>query len=100
MSNYNKLTSAETERLALLAEECGEVVQIVGKVLRHGYDNANPKDPEYITNREKLVTEIGDLLVVLNYIFEAKDITEEDVEKRIEFKKVEIKKWLHHQEEE
>ena len=97
MSNYNKLTSAETERLALLAEECGEVVQIVGKVLRHGYENVSSKDLEYITNREKLVMEVGDLLVVLNYLFEANDINSEAVEKRVEVKNVEIKKWLHHQ---
>ena len=33
---FNGLTPAEAERLALLMEECGEVVQIIGKVLRHG----------------------------------------------------------------
>ena len=37
MNNFNQLTPAETERLAILAEECGEVIQAVGKILRHGY---------------------------------------------------------------
>jgi hypothetical protein len=37
--SFNQLTDAEAERLALLAEECGEVVQVIGKILRHGYES-------------------------------------------------------------
>jgi hypothetical protein len=32
--NFNKLTPAETERLAWLIEECGEVVKAGSKILR------------------------------------------------------------------
>ena len=32
------LTDAQRERLARLLEERGEVQQIIGKVLRHGFD--------------------------------------------------------------
>lgn len=35
MENFNGMTPAETERLAILVEECGEVVQIGMKILRH-----------------------------------------------------------------
>src|SRR5579872_899269 len=37
-----RLTPAQIERLALLAEECGEVMQAVSKILRHGYESRNP----------------------------------------------------------
>ena len=43
--HFNKLTPAEDERLAMLAEECAEVIQIVSKIQRHGYDSWHPDDP-------------------------------------------------------
>ena len=97
MDNYNKLTPAETERLAILAEECGEVLQSIGKVLRHGYSNYSPFTPTE-TNRDSLSMEIGDALVAISYMVEAGDISENDLERRIEEKRDKIKKWLHHQE--
>lgn len=65
MSNehFNRLTPAQAERLAMLAEECGEVIQIIGKILRHGYDSHHPNDPR-TTNRELLGRELTDLLAV------------------------------------
>lgn len=61
--HFNKLTPAEAERLAMLAEECGEVIQIIGKILRHGYDNYHPADPN-TTNRRLLEREVIDVLGV------------------------------------
>ena len=55
------MTEAERERLAMLAEEAGEIVQIIGKILRHGYESYHPDDPEKITNREHLIRELRDL---------------------------------------
>jgi len=62
-SNFNGLTPAETERLAMLAEEAGEIVQAVGKILRHGYEGFHPDNPG-ITNRGLLENEIADLHAV------------------------------------
>lgn len=42
MKNFNGLSPAETERLALLSEEMGEVQQAIGKILRHGYESIHP----------------------------------------------------------
>lgn len=43
MSDFtNNLTAAEQERLAILAEEMGEALQIIGKIIRHGYESYNP----------------------------------------------------------
>ena len=61
--HFNQLTPAEAERLAMLAEECGEVIQVVGKILRHGYDSHHPDNPK-VTNRQLLGRELTDLLAV------------------------------------
>ena len=36
------LTLSRLERLALLLEELGEAQQVIGKILRHGYDSRHP----------------------------------------------------------
>jgi len=59
-NHFNKLTPAEAERLTMLAEECAEVIQVVGKILRHGYDNYHPDDPSR-TNRDLLARELTDV---------------------------------------
>lgn len=50
--------------LALLAEECGEVVQIVGKTFRFGWDSYDPVSG--ITNHDLLHSEIGDVLAAVD----------------------------------
>ena len=64
MGHFNKLTPAEAERLAMLAEECAEVIQIVGKILRHGYDSYHPVNPR-VSNRDLLAKELRDVNAVL-----------------------------------
>lgn len=72
MKHFNNLTPAEAERLAMLAEECGEVIQVVGKILRHGYESYHPNDlfnghpkPGAENNRDLLANEVCDLLAVV-----------------------------------
>jgi len=62
MSHFNGLTPAEAERLAMLAEECGEVIQAVGKILRHGYESKHPDTG--VTNRDHLTKEMDDVMAV------------------------------------
>ena len=57
MTERSGLAPDELERLAFLAEECGEIVQAIGKIQRHGYDNTNPDEPAGRTNRERLAKE-------------------------------------------
>lgn len=96
MEHFNKLTPAEAERLAMLAEECGEVIQIVGKILRHGYDSYHPADPN-TTNRDLLAKELRDVNAVLQAMsrFELKDYSVQDWidvwERKLQY--------THHQEE-
>ena len=60
--NFNGLSPAEAERLAILAEEMGETIQEIGKILRHGYESRWPDDAP--TNREKLEVELGDIACI------------------------------------
>lgn len=95
--NFNKLTPAETERLACMSEECGEVVQEIGKVLRHGYEDRSPHDPECMTNRQNLEKEMGDVLYWMIEMAKAKDVSIDNIFEYVEAKQKKVGKWLHHQ---
>ncbi len=71
----NGLNDAETERLALLGEECAEVSQKIGKILRHGPKSRNPDVAGSPTNREDLEHEIGDLLWVVDLMAHCGDVS-------------------------
>jgi NTP pyrophosphatase (non-canonical NTP hydrolase) len=95
MEHFNRLTPAEAERLALLAEECAEVVQAVTKILRHGYDSVHPVSEE--GNRETLERELGDLDGALNLMLDAKDVSANRIKRFAEAKYRNVAQYLHHQ---
>lgn len=96
---FNRLTNAEAERLAMLAEECGEVIQVIGKILRHGYTSCNPNDPNMTTNWALLKGELNDISAIVHGMITAGDYREEDftieMPEKIWQKKL---KWTHYQE--
>lgn len=65
---FNDLSFAEAEGLALLAEECGETVQAIGKLLRHGAWSTHPDSPEGPNNLDNLCKEIGDVLAAVDIL--------------------------------
>lgn len=93
----NGLTAAEAERLALLLEELGEAQQVIGKVLRHGYESVNPLYPESDTNRARLENELGDVLVAIDFLLDYGDIEQWRLDDRKRVKHHRIWDWLHHQ---
>lgn len=93
---FNKLSDAESERLALLAEECGEVVQVVGKILRHGYESRNPVKADAETNREMLEKELGDLRDAMDLLVESKDVDFRKIALFMLKKRESVKQYLHH----
>lgn len=97
-TSYNGLTPGEAERLAILAEEAGEIVRSVGKILRHGYDGYHPSKPDHLGNRGELEMEIGDLGGIVAMMFDAGDISEDKVIKQVAAKRPRIMKYAHHQE--
>lgn len=92
----NGLSNSEAERLALLLEELGEAQQVIGKILRHGYESVNPFEPT-TTNRERLVRELGDVLVAIDFLLDYGDVKQEDLDDRKRVKHHRVWDWLHHQ---
>lgn len=78
------MTSAEMERLVLLIEECSEVQHVASKILRFGYDGANPSDN--IRNRYLLERELGDLFAVIKLMKERSDIDRDMIDRAMKSK--------------
>jgi len=97
MSDFPELSPAQLERLALLSEECGEVVQAIGKILRHGYKSYNPTVMDGPNNREVLENELGHIQTAIRMMEEAGDISERYVARSAVRKTGTVEKWLHHQ---
>ncbi len=100
--NFNRLSPAELERLAILGEELGESQQAIGKILRHGYESTNPDaithENEYPErNRWALEKELGDVMYAIRSMCEARDLNASAIEQRATKKAEKIKKYLHHQ---
>ena len=99
MKHFNDLTPDEAERLAFLAEECSEVIQMVSKILRHGWDSVNPLKPEEGSNRARLERELGDLAVAITLMSENRDISQDLIMNNWDRKihSDDLLKWFHHQ---
>lgn len=92
---FNGLTPAEVERLALLVEEMGEATQVVGKVLRHGYESHHPDGGQ--TNRKLLMNELGDVKHSVELLCEAGDLSKQAIGVQSHLKGERVKPYLHHQ---
>ena len=96
--HFNNLTPAEAERLALLAEECGECIQAIGKILRHGYESRDPRhDADQSSNRERLEREMGDVRASMIILCEAGDTSKQSVHQAADDKLKRVGKYFHHQ---
>lgn len=91
---FNGLTSAQQEVLAVLAEEMGEAIQIIGKTLRHGIDSYHPSTR--ITNRELMKKELGDVCAAMKLVEQEGLADMEEVLESAEDKLDRIGKFLHH----
>ena len=97
MIHFNGLSPAEAERLACLMEEMSEASQVIGKILRHGYESKHPNGGP--TNRELLYKEMMHVWVIWG-MFKGGDMLDFDETKWnsvIDEKKESLRKYLHHQ---
>jgi hypothetical protein len=99
MTHFNRLSPAQTERLALLMEECAEVQQIIGKILRHGYASFNPIDDaiKSVDNQTLLEKEIGHIKAALELMLHEHDIDIIRIDHWMHKKLETVQQWLHHQ---
>lgn len=94
MDNYNQLTPGEAERLAMLAEECAEVIKAVGKILRHGYESKHPQRDT--TNRKELELECGDVLHRIKLLTASGDLDYDAVIAQLAHRST-VNNYTHHQ---
>lgn len=84
-----KLTSEQEEILTIAQEECAEVIQVVSKGNRFGFDvEYNGK-----TNRQKLTREVGDVLCMIDLMVEKDILTAEGLEQAKKAKREKLKQW-------
>lgn len=95
--HFNQLDPAEAERLAILQEEMGEAIQVVGKILRHGYHSRNPDMPMAVFNRELLAEELSHVWFAMELMGIAGDINPAIMRSLKIQKACKIGKWTHHQ---
>jgi hypothetical protein len=92
---FNLPTPAEAERLELLAEEAAEVIQMVMKIQRHGYESYHPENPG-TSNRQLLEKEIGHFLFAMRFMQQRSDIRGKVIYEHQVMKHHNINQWLHH----
>jgi NTP pyrophosphatase (non-canonical NTP hydrolase) len=69
------------ERLVVLIEECGEVIQAATKCLRFGWDRDHP---DYGVNHEVLAREVGDLIAMIDSLNLREDLIEAHRARKLE----------------
>ena len=92
------MTMDRTEHLLVcLAEECGEVVQAVGKALRFGLEDSRPE--AMATNAQDISREINDLIAVVELLEECGALPRHHTIRDIEAKKAKVEAFMKYAEE-
>lgn len=106
MDNMPNLTAAQFERLGVLFDELGEVVQAAAKTQRHGYTTYHPDThisnaisiaaPKH-DNKDQLEYELGHILYAMELLANAGDIDLAAVNAYKVEKQKRKNNYLHHQ---
>ena len=85
--------------LTCLAEECAEVGQRVSKALRFGLQEVQPGQP--LTNAERIVEELGDLMAVVQMLTNAGllSMQDPDYDKKIAEKIRKVERFMRYAQE-
>ena len=79
----NKKLNYDTELLVITMEECGEMIEACSKAIR---------EEEFVDN-ERMIEEVGDVLVMIDLIKKRGLLKSKDLESRMKVKKEKLKKW-------
>ena len=74
---------ARTELMVIMMEECGELIQACSKALR--------KDEFY--DNKQLIEEVGDVYTMIEIMHNFDMISWNDIEERVQEKRVKLSKW-------
>jgi len=98
----NGLNNAQLERIAILVEECNEVGQVIGKIIRHGYESSSPipHDLGQDSNKVLLQKEICDVLLMITFMVQRGDLSEvfDGSDEYVKEKIDRLNKYFHHNE--
>jgi len=84
------MNEKQKEILVITQEECAEVIQEISKIFRFGIDNQHKSG---VLHKEKLEQEIGDLLAMIDLMFEYQLIDTANMQSAIQNKKDKLKIW-------
>lgn len=96
MRHFNQLTPKQVELLGGTSEECGEVVQVIGKIFRHGLDSRKPTDPLSETNRKNLTAELADIAAMTDLLIENGVIDASEWQSLKDKKRDRFEQYAHH----
>jgi len=79
----NKKLEYNTELMLITMEECGELIEACSKTIRC---------EDYVDD-EKMIEEVGDVLLMIDLIVDRGLVKKEDIEARKKVKLEKLKKW-------
>lgn len=88
-----KITPQVQEALDLVQEECSEIIQAISKIRRFGPESYHPDDPDKITNDVLLTNELGDFVLLVEYLIDAGAISTKAIDERVYWKREKLKKY-------
>jgi hypothetical protein len=91
--HFNKLSEEEAEAIAIVIEECSEVIKCCTKILRHGVMSCYPNGE---TNKSALTRESGDVDASLEKLIRLGIIDIDQRYKQYRIKLDNYNPWLHH----
>jgi len=83
------MNEKQKEVMLIAQEECAEVIQAISKCFRFGFDDSYEGE----TNQQKLETEVGDLMAMIELMVDKNIIDKYNVQVRTAAKKEKLKIW-------
>jgi NTP pyrophosphatase (non-canonical NTP hydrolase) len=77
--------------MAKLVEECGELLQVVGKVLAYGLGDHPDDNPKLL--KQRLEEESADVLAAISFVMDTHDMSQDVVTSRSEVKYDRFTEW-------
>ena len=91
--SYNQLTDQQEELLALVIEECSEVIKAATKILRHGC--VTEWGGHDYDNRTELEREMADVYVMIKALIKTDFVSHQRIVSHVAHKRATVHRWTH-----